>query len=110
MLTYRTGVSTHNNVWIAAPFDRKELVRRMRHLPQATEHRAGYRYNNLIYTAAGEVVGAAAHTTWDDFLEERIFMPLGMHRTTTRYHVAVSSPNVASPHLRSEERRVGKEC
>lgn len=100
MLTHRTGVSTHNNVWIAAPFDRKELVRRMRHLPQATEHRAGYRYNNLIYTAAGEVVGAAAHSTWDDFLEERIFMPLGMHRTTTRYHVAVSSTNVASPHLR----------
>src|SRR5690625_8031383 len=61
MLTHRTGVSTHNNVWIAAPFDRKELVRRMRPLPQATEHRAGYRYNNLINAAAREDVGAAAH-------------------------------------------------
>ena len=102
MLTHRTGAATHNNVWIAAPFDRTELVRRMRHLPQAMEHRAGYRYNNLIYTAAGEIVGSAANTTWDDFLEERIFMPLNMHRTTTRYHVAVSSANVASPHLRVE--------
>jgi hypothetical protein len=50
-----------------------------------------------MFVAAGEVVGAAAGTSWDDFVRDRILAPLGMSRTTTR--VAASTFDLAAPHL-----------
>lgn len=100
LLTHRVGVASHNNVWIAAPFDRKELIRRARHLPQDREFRSGYSYNNHMYVAAGEVAGAVAGSSWDELLQTRIFNPLGMTRTTTRLAVAEANGNIASPHIR----------
>jgi CubicO group peptidase (beta-lactamase class C family) len=106
LLTHRTGVARHDNLWIAAPFDRQEIVRRARHLPQAERFRAGYAYNNLMYMVAGEVVAAASGTTWDDFVEARIFAPLGMTRSTTRTAVANASDNVATAHVPGDDGRL----
>ncbi len=96
LLTHRTGVGRHDNVWIAGPFDRPEIVRRARHLPQSSGFRSGYGYNNIMYMVAGEVTAAAAGTTWEDFVETRLFEPLAMTRTTPRTAVAESDDNVAT--------------
>jgi CubicO group peptidase (beta-lactamase class C family) len=104
LLTHRTGVARHDNVWIASPFDRPEIVRRARYLPQAEGFRTGYAYNNLMYMVAGEVVAAAAGTTWENFVEDRIFAPLAMTRSTARTAVADADPNVATAHVRSNGR------
>lgn len=101
MLTHRAGLSRSDNLWIAAPFDRAEVLRRVRYLP-ASAFRAQYGYNNLMYIAAGEVVGAAGGVSWDNFLEQRIFRPLGMTRSTTRTAVVNTRDNVAVAHTRNE--------
>src|SRR5690606_16999134 len=75
--------------------------RRIRHLDQARGFRSGYSYNNLMYMVAGEVVAAAADTSWDAFVEERLFAPLGMTRTTSRFDVVQTRDNVSSSHTRS---------
>jgi CubicO group peptidase (beta-lactamase class C family) len=100
LLTHRVGVARLDNLWIASDFDRSELLRRLRHLPQQDGFRRSYGYNNLLYIAAGEVVGAAAGTSWDSFLEERFFAPLGMERTTTRAAVVEARGNTAHSHTR----------
>lgn len=104
LLTHRTGVSRDDNVWIAAPFDRTEILRRVRHLPQSGGFRTGYGYNNIMYMVAGEVVAAASGMEWDDFLQTRIFDPLGMERSTTRTAVVDATDNVASGHTRYQGR------
>jgi CubicO group peptidase (beta-lactamase class C family) len=104
LLTHRTGVAGHDNVWIAAPFDRAEIVRRARHLPQVSGFRAGYGYNNIMYMVAGEVVAAATGIPWDDFLEARILRPLGMDRTTSRTAALEALGNVATAHIRHQGR------
>jgi CubicO group peptidase (beta-lactamase class C family) len=101
LVTHRAGLSRSDNLWIAAPFDRAEVLRRVRYLP-ASSFRADYGYNNLMYIAAGEVVGAASGTSWDDFLAQRIFAPLGMTRSTTRTAVVDTGDNVASSHSKSD--------
>jgi CubicO group peptidase (beta-lactamase class C family) len=106
LLTHRTGVARHDNIWIAAPFDRAEIVRRARHLPQATGFRAGYGYNNIMYMVAGEVTAAAAGTTWENFIESRLFAPLGMTRTTPRSAVVEGRDNVAIAHVREDGRLI----
>src|SRR3989454_12270629 len=68
-------------------------------------------YDNVLYIVAGEVVRAVASRTWDDFVKERIFVPLGMTETGTTTAAFTGSGNAATPHgvdngklqVRSEE-------
>ena len=106
LLTHRAGLARSDQLWIAAPFDRAEVLRRARHLPTAAGFRAEYGYNNIMYIAAGEVVGAAAGTTWDDFLDERLFRPLGMTRSTSRAATVETRDNVATSHVLVDGRAV----
>jgi CubicO group peptidase (beta-lactamase class C family) len=100
LLTHRTGMASHNNLWIASPFDRAEIVDRLRHLPSAGEFRGAYQYNNLMYMVAGEVVAAVSNMSWDDFMDKRLFIPLRMTLSTTRDDVIRRRENVAMPHIR----------
>lgn len=102
LLTHRVGVARFDNLWIMAPFDRAEILRRARHLPQVDGFRQRYGYNNILYIAAGEVVAAVSGMSWDDFLESRLFRPLGMERSTTRQAVVESRGNAAHGHTRVE--------
>ncbi|HUH14240.1 MAG TPA: serine hydrolase domain-containing protein, partial [Longimicrobiales bacterium] len=101
LLTHRIGLAREDNLWLATPLSRAEIVRRARHLPLVGPFRAGYGYNNIMFMAAGEVLASAAGTSWDDFLETRLFQPLGMTRTTSRAAVVETRGNVASSHTRS---------
>jgi CubicO group peptidase (beta-lactamase class C family) len=104
LLTHRSGLSRNDELWISAPFDRGEVLRRARHLEQAAGFRAEYGYNNIMYIAAGEVVGAASGLSWDEFLEQRLFTPLGMTRSTSRTAVVEARGNVAESHTRVDGR------
>lgn len=103
LLTHRVGVGRYDNLWIAAPFDRHEILERARHLPTIAGFRDRYGYNNIMFITAGELAGAVAGTTWDDLLERRIFQPLGMDRTTTRHAVAESRGNIAGSHTEVDD-------
>jgi CubicO group peptidase (beta-lactamase class C family) len=100
LLTHRSGLARHDLLWIAAPFDRNEILQRARHLPPNGRFRADYGYHNVMYIAAGEVVGAASGRSWDDFIAERLLRPLGMHRSTTRSADVANRDNVATSHTR----------
>ena len=100
LLTHRAGIAREDNLWLATPFDRAEVLRRARQLPQVSSLRARYGYNNLMYLAAGEVVGQVSGMSWDEFLDQRLFEPLGMERTTSRFAVVETRDNVASSHAR----------
>jgi CubicO group peptidase (beta-lactamase class C family) len=98
LLTHRSGLARHDLLWIAAPFDRDEILRRARHLPSSGRFRADYGYHNIMYIAAGELLATSSGSSWDDFLAERIFQPLGMTRSTTRASVVDTRDNVAVAH------------
>ena len=104
LLTHRSGLGRNDNLWIAAPFDRQEVLRRARFIPVTSSFRSTYGYSNIMYIAAGEVVAAIAGVSWDDFIEQRLFRPLGMNRSTTRAAVVETRDNVASSHTRVDGR------
>lgn len=103
-VTHRAGISRSDNLWIAGPFDRTEVLRRARHLEPVNGFRSTYGYHNVMYTTAGEVVAAASGMSWDDFIENRLFRPLGMNRSTTRAAVVETRDNVASSHTWHDDR------
>jgi CubicO group peptidase (beta-lactamase class C family) len=83
MLTHRSGLPRHDMVWFHEDLPRAEYVRRLRFLDASADFRTRFQYNNLIYTAAGYVVGRAAGGTWEEWLQHELFVPLEMKSTTT---------------------------
>ncbi|PKO07126.1 MAG: hypothetical protein CVU41_03390 [Chloroflexi bacterium HGW-Chloroflexi-3] len=60
--------------------------------------RSTYAYQNVTYLVAGEIIKAITDTTWDDFVTQHIFEPLGMQRTTTKLSDLNRLQNYAIPH------------
>ena len=82
MLSHRTGVTRHDSIWYKSSFTRRELWDRLRYLEPQAPLRTKFLYNNLMYTAAGQVVEELSGKTWEQFVKSRIFDPLGMSRST----------------------------
>ncbi len=101
LLSHRSGLPRGDNLWYLSPFDREEILLRVRYLEPAWSFRSRYGYQNVMFIAAGEIVEAVTGTSWDDFLQERIFEPLGMVSTTTRALDAIA--NAATPHGRIQD-------
>ena len=99
LLTHRTGVPPTDLLWYIFPeASREQLIRRLADAHSNVGFRTKFQYQNMMYVAAGYAVGQVAHSTWDDFVRTRIFLPLGMNESDTSSIDAEKSPNHASPH------------
>ncbi len=98
LLTHRVGLERGDQLWHATEYDRGEILRRIRYLKPSSSLRSKFGYQNIMYLAAGEIVPSVTGKTWDDFLRERIFMPLGMSSTGTSISALKNSNDVAAPH------------
>lgn len=98
-LAHRSGLGRRGDaIWYGTDLSREEVIRRVRFLEPNSSFRSRYGYQNIMVLAAGEAVGAAAGTSWDDVVDERIFTPLGMERSHTSAKPVASMDNVAHPH------------
>ena len=98
LLTHRSGLPRGDLIWIGSNFDRAEILRRLRYLPPRWGFRSHYGYQNILYLAAGQVVAAVTGRSWDEFIRERIFAPLGMTTSSTSVTALADAANVATPH------------
>ena len=103
LLCHRSGLGLGEGdlmFWPHTSFTREEVVYRLRFLKPATSFRSHYAYNNLMFVTAGQVVAENSGKSWDEFVRERIFVPLGMSNTNTSTNAFQSSGNWAYPHQR----------
>jgi CubicO group peptidase (beta-lactamase class C family) len=97
LVTHRTGLPGANLLWFGGGYSRAEILERVRHIEPRTGLRAEFQYQNLMFLAAGEVVARVAGTSWDDFIHERLFVPLEMKSSTTTIRSLEGRQNVAQP-------------
>lgn len=102
LASHRTGLPANNLIFWSTNLSRQQIVERLRYLQPMTPIRTRFQYNNLGYITAGEIIPAVTGKSWDDFVRERIFAPLGMTRSQTSVSALLRSgdPNVATPHFR----------
>ncbi len=82
LLAHRAGLpSQYDMLWLLAPISRGELFTRLRFLEPTAELGERFQYSNVGYIAAGVVLERLSGVSWEDFLETRVFRPLGMERT-----------------------------
>jgi len=78
MLSHRTGLPRHDFSAWRLGLSRAEFIKRMKHFKFSASFREKFQYNNLMYYAAAYLVERIAGQRWEDFVQERIFSPLGM--------------------------------
>jgi CubicO group peptidase (beta-lactamase class C family) len=98
MLAHRSGITRHDLIWYKSPFTRKELWDRLRYLEPSAPIRSRFLYNNLMYTAVGSVIEELSGQTWEQFVQQRIFDPLGMTRSTLTIEDNLKGPEPAVPY------------
>ena len=99
LLSHRTGVPGADLLWLINPAaPREELIRKLAYVQPNAGFRARFEYQNLMYVAAGYAVGQAAHTTWEEFNQSRLFAPLGMSSSDSSATDAQKAPDHATPH------------
>jgi CubicO group peptidase (beta-lactamase class C family) len=96
IVSHRTGLSRHDELWDNSPFTREEVVRRIGAIAPTKPFRTAYQYQNIMFIAAGEVVTHASGMPWDDFVRTRIFRPLNMTNTVISDAEWNASPNRAT--------------
>ncbi|MET3732735.1 serine hydrolase [Moheibacter stercoris] len=99
-LIHRVGLGRilGNRLQFMTKSSRDEVLKQVRYMDFEEPFRSGYVYSNVMYSLAGQVIEYTEGRTWDQFLQERLFQPLGMNRTTTTIAELEKQSNVAFPH------------
>ncbi|HCA80273.1 MAG TPA: serine hydrolase [Bacteroidetes bacterium] len=100
LLCHRSGLSRGDNLWYLSSYTREEVLRRVRFLKPAWSFRSRYGYQNIMFLAAGEMIPSVTSKSWDDFIADRLFKPLGMTKTSTSVKSLSGLDDVATPHDR----------
>jgi CubicO group peptidase (beta-lactamase class C family) len=102
LLAHRSGLVAHAGDLMLWPdpneFTRRDVIRGLRHFPLAHAFRASYKYDNVLYIIAGEIIPRVTGQAWASFVDERIMDPLGMDRCFAGAVPEQEMRNLAAPH------------
>ncbi len=101
LLTHRSGLASISGgtLWFGSEFSREEIVERVKYLKPVTSFRSKYAYQNIMYLIAGQIINAVSGKSWDEFVKERIFIPLDMHNSSCTFNKLINFPNKARAHI-----------
>ena len=102
LLTHRSGLPLGAGDLLLVPeaeSSREEIVRAMRYLEPSSSFRSEFAYDNLLYIIAGEVVAKVAGMPFEEFLEQRLLHPIGMHDCAATLERTDDALPKATPHI-----------
>lgn len=82
LLSHSSGLNRTDLAMITGKLNRAELIQVAAQAKPTGKLREKFQYQNIMFTAAGEIVAQAYKMPWEKFVPERIFTPLGMKNTT----------------------------
>ncbi len=105
LLTHRSGMGLGEGdllFWPHSTYTREEIIYKLRFMKPASSFRSHYAYDNLLYMTSGQIIPAVTGISWDDYIRQHIFTPLGMNHSNVTNANIKPSDNVAFPHSRME--------
>lgn len=78
LLSHSSGLNRTDLAMITGRLNRDELIEVSARAKPTAKLREKFQYQNIMFVAAGEAVAKVNRTTWEKFVPERIFKPLGM--------------------------------
>jgi CubicO group peptidase (beta-lactamase class C family) len=107
LLTHRSGMGLGEGdllFWPHSTYTRNDIIYKLRFMKPHSSFRSHYAYDNLLYMTAGQIIPAVTETSWDDYVRQHIFEPLGMKHSTVSSKDFKPGDNYASPHSRVDGR------
>ncbi|HMH32213.1 MAG TPA: serine hydrolase [Puia sp.] len=100
LLCHRLGFQTFQGdfTYWTSNLSRKEVIEKMGHIKAEYPFRTRYGYTNAAFLTAGEIIPKAIGISWEDFIRQRIFNPLGMTRSLALSSQLAAADNKALPH------------
>jgi CubicO group peptidase (beta-lactamase class C family) len=101
LLTHRSGMGLGEGdllFWPHSTYSREEVIYKLRFMKPASSFRSHYAYDNLLYMTAGQIIPAVTGTSWDDYIRQHIFAPLGMNHSNVSNTAFKAGDNYAFPH------------
>ncbi|WP_084105532.1 serine hydrolase [Lysobacter concretionis] len=109
LLAHRSGLGLGAGdllYWPGTDYSTEEVARRLRDVPLDGSFRGQYAYDNILYGVAQLVIEAASGQSYKDFLQARIFAPLGMHETRFNSDDLRPGDNVATGYSKEDFTRL----
>lgn len=107
VLSQSSGLPTHTySHFIDANMAYAETVRRLQHVNFVCPPGKCYAYQNVVYSLAGEMIKKKAGMSYENYVEKKLFEPLGMYSASFGLANYRASPNRATPHTASGKRWV----
>lgn len=78
LLIHNSGLPRHDLAWYRSDKSRQELVAGLQYLEPSKDFRSTWQYQNMMYATAGYLVECVCGLSWENFVRQRIFEPLGM--------------------------------
>jgi CubicO group peptidase (beta-lactamase class C family) len=99
LLCHRSGLATWaGDILLLSDYPTEDIVRRLRYIQPGFGFRDGYGYSNLMFVTGGLVLSTVTGLSWDEFIKQRIFDPLGMANSVTGPGFFGDRKNIATPH------------
>ena len=106
LLSHRTGLGVSNQWWYGADgellVDPSESIRYFNALPQIAKFRATYKYSNWNYYLLGKIIEKVGGMSYGQFVEQIIFQPLQMTKSTTQAS-AIQRGDLTAPYAALED-------
>lgn len=109
LLAHRSGLGLGAGdllYWPTTDYSNEEVARRLRDVPLNGSFRNQYAYDNILFGVAQLVVEQASGQSFKDFLQQRIFDPLGMDQTRYNSDHLRRGDKVASGHAKADFTRL----
>ncbi len=103
LITHRSGMGLGEGdllFWPHSTYTRDDIVYKLRFMKPQSSFRSHFAYDNLLYMTAGQIIPAVTGTSWDDYIRQHIFAPLGMTHSTVSSKDLKPGDDFASPHSR----------
>lgn len=95
LLCHRSGLDGTDLLWYTGVLNREEVIKAVASAKPTMKLGEKFQYQNVMFSAAGEVAARAQRSTWERIVAERIFKPLGMKLSNTSATVYRKAPDFA---------------
>lgn len=109
MFAHRSGLPDHaGDLLEDIGYNREQVLYRLRYQRPSSSFRSEYAYTNFGLTAGAVAAARAAGMSWEELSAERLYRPLGMTSTSSRFADYVAAPNRALTHSLVDGRYVAR--
>src|ERR1700736_190764 len=106
---HRSGLPDHTGDLLEdLGFTRGEILHRLRYQKPDSSFRSHYAYTNFGITEAAVAAAKVYNIAWEDASEQKLYRPLGMDSTSSRYADFVARTNKALGHVQANGNWVQK--